>query len=260
MRKKALVALHDVAPFHLSRLGEAEKWLVRWGITRINYLYVPDYHHQREKQSENRLGNFFDWVRQDRPFQIDWILHGLHHERAPGSLKRGMSLRRLRGLIWTDKEAEFQELSRPEIRRRVETGLGIFKNDIGFAPRMFVSPAWLHDKQLNDVLQEMKFDLTEDHRSVTDLRSGRRYDAPVITWAARSPFRRLLSRTGCRILARFWSKKDLIRIALHPPDFEHPSIIRSIRRIIGSVLAERELVLYRDMSEVTDSEKAPMDS
>jgi predicted deacetylase len=252
MKKKALIALHDTAPFHLSRILKAEDCLNQWGVTKFNCLFVPDYHHQNNKRGEDEHRLFMDWTQRERALEMDWILHGLYHERDPAIHTKKTILNWLRGSIRTDKEAEFLDVSEPEIRSRLETGMGIFEKAFGFSPRVFISPAWLYKEELVEVLKELNFDFTEDHKTITALKTGKKFATPVISWSTRTAFRKQLSNLGCRVLAQRWSYCNLIRIALHPPDFDFPSVIRSIFKVIQSVLAERELLLYRDLNRVFD--------
>ena len=41
---RVLVAMHDVAPFHRQRLERAEALLAAWGVKKVLYLLVPNYH------------------------------------------------------------------------------------------------------------------------------------------------------------------------------------------------------------------------
>src|SRR5262249_30167742 len=72
-----LVALHDVAPAHAARLARAEQLLSALGVTKVAYLYVPNFHGQAAGHEDS---DFPAWCRRLRPYRVDWLLHGYFHE------------------------------------------------------------------------------------------------------------------------------------------------------------------------------------
>lgn len=250
MSKRVLVSLHDIAPFHLSRLRRAEQLLVRWGVPKISYLFVPDYHQQNQGLEKSLLSSFKQWALEEKGFSLQWLLHGYYHlETAakPGESNPKLSPKnRLKRTLLTAGEGEFLDLSPPGIRERIHKGKGFFVDFFRCAPETFVAPAWLFNPGLIPVLREQRFLMTEDHSFIYLLDSDRKIPAPVITWATRTPLRKYISRIGCPLLSRFWSGKDLVRIALHPFDFDHPATIKSIENVIKDALNKREPILYRE--------------
>jgi len=64
----------------------------------------------------------------------------------------------------------------------------------------------------------------------------------VITWATRTVTRRIGSRVVCPALATLWRTRPLIRVALHPHDFDYPATVANITQVLRALLRERELV------------------
>ena len=69
-------AIHDVTPFHLTRLKRAEALFEKWGVEKILYLLVPNYHGAHRA---DRDANFRTWCHRKRPFEIEWCQHGYFH-------------------------------------------------------------------------------------------------------------------------------------------------------------------------------------
>jgi predicted deacetylase len=237
------VSLHDVSPFHLDRLEHAEGLFAEWGLSKVSYLLIPDFHHQcRADQSPA----FVSFCRKSRPFEVEWLLHGLFHleQIPPGA--RSLRERLLRRLM-TAGEGEFLALSAEEIGARVRSGLKTFRQVLGTDPAGFVPPAWLHNKYLNDILSELGIPLWESHHGLYRSYDRKALRAPVITWATRSLMRRKSSLLACPFLSRHWRREPLLRVAVHPYDFDWPEIRRSIARVLLPLLSRRVLVHCRDL-------------
>jgi hypothetical protein len=70
----------------------------------------------------------------------------------------------------------------------------------------------------------------------------RTIDAPAITWATRSAWRRVGSRVVCPLLARRWRAHDIVRVAVHPHDLDHPATVRSIEAVLAGLRRDRQVV------------------
>lgn len=68
-------SLHDVTPFHRERIERAEACFKRWGVKKATYLLIPNYHGRYLAAS----AEFVSWCRRERPFTVDWFLHGYYH-------------------------------------------------------------------------------------------------------------------------------------------------------------------------------------
>ncbi len=241
--RKVVISLHDSTPFHLERMRRAEEVFRALGVAKIAYLFVPEYHGGYPAASD---AAFRDWCRGDRPFRIDWHLHGYYHLESAEAAAGGAGDFLKRKLL-TAGEGEFLALDADSQRRKVEAGRAAFRACLGRDPAGFVAPAWLFNQQLPGVLKEQGFRFTEDQRRMYRVDTGARMDSPVITWATRTWLRKYGSLAVCPLLQRLWSSAPVLRIAMHPFDFDHRETVASIRAVLGRALREREQAFAEDL-------------
>jgi predicted deacetylase len=240
---KLLVALHDVTPVHAARLEKAERLLTALGIRRVTYLLVPDFHASGAAHASDA---FVAWCRMARPFDVQWFLHGYFHKDVVASARRLNAADWLASKLLTAGEGEFLELRGDALRERIGAGVQSFERCLGDAPSGFVAPAWLFNSELIPALTNMSFQFTESHFRVFHLRTGRERTAPVITWATRTRLRRYGSLIVALAERRLWQAQPLLRVALHPYDFDHPATVASIARTLDAVRRDRVLATYDD--------------
>jgi len=247
-----LVALHDVTPAHAARLARAEQLLSALGVTKVAYLYVPNVHGQAAAHEDV---DFPAWCRKPRPYRVEWLLHGYFHEeqarerRTPASAPAHWFARR----FLTSGEGELLTLRGPALQERLESGVRSMARAVGSLPAGFVAPAWLYNEDLFPILQRLGIRFTESHFHVFDLQAEAVTGAPVITWASRTPVHRVSARVCASIERRLWQEKPLLRVALHPGDFDHPRIVESITRTIDALRRTRRVISYRELADTNSS-------
>ena len=247
-----LLSLHDVTPHHAGRLALAEALLRDLGVTDVTYLLVPRFH--GSWPIENDRG-FSEWCLRARPFAVRWCLHGYLHQETGRRSNDPPSIRDwLKRRLLTDREGEFLSLSAADAGTRIDRGRSSYRACLGVDPDGFVAPAWLFNAALIPSLVERAFAWTEDHRRIHDLRERRTIDAPVITWASRSRVRRWGSTHLAQRLLRRWRDAPVLRIAVHPCDFDYPSIVRDITRTIAAALRERTPGTYENVLKMSEAE------
>ena len=256
MDRYVLISLHDVTPFHLKRLQHAEKLFKDLGIVNVNYLFVPDYHSRTPTLKPGESEDYRIWINQKRPFQIQWVLHGYTH-KEPGTVTTGRlsPIASLKKRFLTANEAEFLHFDRQSTLKRIQQGRSSFVRHLKDEPKGFIAPAWLYNEHLVACLKELGFLFTENHRSIQLLPKNRHLHAPVITWATRTLWRKYSSQLVCPVLSRIWSGQKVIRIAIHPFDFDHASTVANIRKVISSVLKNRKQALYSHLISNGKSKK-----
>jgi predicted deacetylase len=243
---EVLLSLHDVAPVHHARLARAEALFTELGVRRITYLLVPDFHGSGGSELDPA---FRAWCHQERAFSVRWFLHGYtHRDDAPTERRAPLGAReRLKRRTLTGGEGEFIPLTPAEQHRRVEAGRRCFRDLLGSEPEGFVAPAWLHNPALPEILAQHGIRYHEDHRRIYHLGEGTSRRAPVITWATRTRLRRWSSTHGAPPLARICGGAPLLRLAVHPHDFDHAGTISSIRTVWRRALAAREQRFYDEI-------------
>jgi predicted deacetylase len=255
--RRLLVSLHDATPFHLPRLRKAEALFRQLGVAKVAYLFVPEYH-GRYPSAEHP--DFVEWCRSPRPFAVDWFLHGFKHletpeepaaptrravlpsEAAPGAAGDAWKRRLL-----TAGEGEFLALDEAAQRRKLQAGLASFRACLGADPAGFIAPAWLFNDGLIPLLKELGLPYTEDHRRIYRTDTGASLASPVVTWATRTFLRKYGSLVVCPLLARLWSGQPVLRVAMHPFDFDHPVTVRNIAGVLRKLLPGRVQSFTREV-------------
>ncbi len=237
-----LVTLHDVAPNHLERLEKADAMFTRLGIHKVQYLFVPEFH-GRYRASE--YPEFLDWCRQKRSMMFSWALHGYYHlERHPDdSIGVPLGFKdRLKRKFLTAGEGEFLSIDSALQKKRLAAGMEEFAKCIPKSKlEGFVAPAWLFRKNLLGLLQEAKLPFTEDHTFIYNVVRNLKIPAPVITWATRTSLYKYGSLLVCPLRAWWFNNEPVLRMALHPHDFDHIETVMSIEQLLRKLSKERFL-------------------
>lgn len=240
MRRTLLLALHDVSMFHVKRCDAAERVLADLGVEKVAYLLVPDFHARASALDPA----FVAWCQKPRPYKVEWVLHGFYHlegvdDDAPAPMPD-----------WTPadgQEAEFGTLPLSSVRRRIAEGADVFEQVIGHRPMGFIPPAWAWNDALPPALADAGIGWYEDHRRLYDLSLNRATETLVVTWATRTPLRKATSLVGTPVLERLWRGRPLVRLAVHPYDFDHPATVRSIRRVWAAALRYGQQSSYSEV-------------
>jgi predicted deacetylase len=243
--RKLVISLHDATPFHRERMAKAEAVFRRLGISKITYLLVPEYHGGYPSAGD---AGFAAFCRQPRPFGIDWHLHGYHHLESPADIAAGSGGDGWKRRFMTAGEGEFLALDAATQRKKLDAGRLAFRDCLGTDPEGFVAPAWLFNASLRPLLKEMGFRYTEDHRRMYRVDTGASLESPVITWATRTFLRKYGSLVVGPTLGRLWSKVPVLRIAMHPFDFDHAVTVANIESVLRRALAEREQAFASDLA------------
>jgi predicted deacetylase len=243
---KLVVSVHDVTPFHFKRLLKAETLCQEIGLRKLTYLFIPNYH---GCSSSKDHPDFVAWCRKDRPFQVEWYLHGYYHleDRPNQRGQDGFWRRHVKQCFLTASEGEFLSLDAEIQRRRLESGRAHFRYCLRCEPDGFVAPAWLFDSELLTLLKEAGFRYTEDRHRIFSLAGNRSLRSPVITWATRSAPHKYGSLVVCPVLSRLWKAETVLRVAIHPFDLDHHQTTASIRKVLTSLMKAREQSFYREL-------------
>jgi len=247
--RKLLVSLHDVSPRHANAVRQILAWLAQRGVPPVQLLVVPDFH------GEWPLSAYPDFCQELRAwseFGHELVLHGYHHRETPRPEQKPSGLgERFQRRFMTAGEGEFLSLSPAEADALLEKGLSMWNQaELGTWPRGFIPPAWLHRPDLDGVLWSRGFHWTENHAGLR-FRDGKRLASPVITWASRDPVRRIGSRIYCPTAVKLHAAAPLLRLAIHPHDFDHPQLIRSIDRTLRLALRERKPIGLTEIDQPT---------
>jgi predicted deacetylase len=234
-----VVSIHDVSPLTLGKTEQILEDLKKIGCASTSLLVIPD-HHRRGRISMNAA--FAWWLRERVAEGHEPVLHGYYHLReqqaADGVLKKMVTQ------SYTAGEGEFFDLSENDARERLNLGLAEF-TACGLTPTGFIAPAWLLGNEAEHAVRGLGFQYTTRIATVSDFKSGDVHSARSLVWSVRAPWRRVCSLAWNRVLALVLRNSSLLRVGIHPPDWDHAAIRNQILSITSTALAGRRAMTYQ---------------
>jgi uncharacterized protein len=238
MSRALVVSIHDVSPLTHSAVAAMLAELEQLGVDRCSLLVVPDHHHRGHFLGDE---NFCEWLRAQAGRGHEIVIHGYHHQRER---KAGESLgRKFITRVYTADEGEFFDIGEDDAARLVSRARGEFQQ-LGLDPRGFIAPAWLLSDAAERTLRKLRFEYTTRIATVLDLANGTRHRSPSMVYSTRSAWRRAVSLAWNASLFRRLREKPLLRIGIHPPDFQHAKIWHQIRACAARALNDRTPMTY----------------
>lgn len=228
-----LLAIHDVWPGNFPLVSGYLERLRSLGARRVALLAVPAFH---GGPTMDRNAEFIDWLRAEADRGSELFLHGYYHWM--GELAEGESFHGRRN-AWgrfvnrrlVDREAEFSGLPRAAQARILDDGLRVWERT-GLPLAGFVAPTW-HGSPAPERLREAGIGLWETRLRLHDLRGGGSRFVPPLAW-------NLGTSTGEPKLfgGRAWLsamlRAPLMKVALHPGDFEGPGTEKALERVFAA--------------------------
>lgn len=234
-----LVSLHDVTPRHAQAVEDILDFLKLRDIPPVPLLVVPHFHGQWSLEDHPE---FVRKLKAWRDAGHELVLHGFEHRESPEDAQvPSGAMARFKRRFLTAGEGEFLALDEGRARHRLRRGLESWSTCDLDMPRGFVAPAWLFRRHLPETLWSMGFSWTEDHHRI-HFSDRPAVECPVISWASRDPARRIGSRVFAQAALSHWSDRPLVRIALHPHDWDHPTLVRSIDETLRKALRTRRAI------------------
>lgn len=237
-RPALVVSIHDVSPLTEERVKTMLGDLENIGVGKISLLVVPNHHH-RAPILEN--AGFCRWLAEITPSPHEAVVHGYYHLRPRQS--GGGWWSSLVTEKYTAGEGEFYDLSRALAAERLETAKREFR-EAGLQACGFIAPAWLLGAEAEEAVRATGFEYTTRLGTFKDLGTGRETESQSLVWSVRTGWRRVLSLGWNGLLFRRLTESPLMRVGLHPPDWDHPAIRRQILELIRTALAGREAMTY----------------
>ena len=239
MTRLLLASIHDVSPRFEREVDDLVDRLQPHVGERMAMLVVPNHWGDAPIVPGSP---FATKLRRWADLGFEMFLHGYYHRDE--RMYRGLD--RLRARWLTAGEGEFLALPKAEAVERVRRGRALIEQVTGKPIAGFVAPAWLYGREARDALSDCSIAIAESHWRVwspanrADLARG-----PVITWASRTPARLASSLGAAAVLRR--SRAKVLRIGVHPPDVNHPALVKSIERTLSHVSANRRIGRYSDL-------------
>jgi len=233
-----VVSIHDVTPASLPRvemiLGELEKLRIR----RTSLLVIPNYH---ERLPISEHPHFSEKIRARAAKGHDIVLHGYFHKRKR---RKGESFfKRMMTRVYTSDEGEFYDISEERAMGKILKGLGDLRG-CGLNPNGFIAPAWLLSAGGEAAARSLGLQFTNRLGSTIDLQQGTSFKSQSLVWSVRSAWRVAASLKWNRRLENRLKLNPLMRLSIHPVDFDHDSVAAQILRIAGRAASERTVMTY----------------
>lgn len=239
-KRPAVVSIHDVAPVTRDASARIIAELSARGVGVCSLLVVPNYHHTGAAVNDRE---FVHWLRGMEADGHEIVIHGYFHQRPRQSNE---TLRqRFVTRFYTDDEGEFYDLGYAEAFERITRARDEF-TAAGLKPRGFIAPAWLLSPEAERAAVDAELEYTTRLTNVRDLRSGESSSARSLVYSVRNGWRRGTSLAWNSLLQRVMQNAPLLRLAIHPPDFEHPNVWRQICRTATWLAENRTPTTYRD--------------
>ena len=206
--------------------------LQKAGIEQTSLLVVPNFHKQEPLEQS---GQFIEQLRSWQNSGHELVLHS--HFHIEDVMPRNETLReKITANIYTAGEGEFYRLDKQTADSRLRAGLETFKK-LGLRTHGFIAAAWLYSHESIEAIRLNSFGYFTTLKGIQDLKSDRFIQSRAIVWSHRSAFRRLTSNLALPYMANNIIRKGtVLRLALHPPDFDHSSIKRCFFDILDIAL------------------------
>ena len=231
-----VVSIHDVSPLTCKLIFAMVGDIAAAGVDHTALLVIPN-HHSKAPIRENAA--FCDWLRRSAQMH-EVVLHGYFHSRPQ---RAGGWWDTFVTESYTAGEGEFYDLSESEAALRLERGKRQLA-ELGIEARGFIAPAWLLGREAERAVRGVGFEYTTTLRTFKDLVTGRETTSQSLVWSVRSAWRRSVSLCWNRVLARSLRHAPLLRIGLHPVDWQHDAVRRQALHLVRSALAAREAITY----------------
>jgi len=234
-----VVSIHDVSTVTRERTDEILRDLAAAGLWTVSLLVISDHHHRGLISKD---GSFREWINRQCEVGHEAVVHGFWHLReakpADGPVRRMVTG------TYTAGEGEFFDLTFEEATSRLRRAREVFSDcGLGEVPG-FIAPAWLLGDEAERAVRSMGFRYTTRIATVLDFKSAYVWNSRSLVWSVRAGWRRWCSLLWNRLVFRMESRNSLLRIGIHPPDWDHPAIKAQILAMVGAALAGRQAMTY----------------
>ena len=235
-----VVSIHDVSTVTRPMVDLIIRDLAEVGVPVTSQMIIPDHHHKGRIDADPE---FSACLRELVAKGHEVVLHGCYHLR-PVQTSEGL-VTRLVTRSYTAGEGEFYDLPFAEacdlLRQGRECLMGCGVESVGF-----IAPAWLLGKEAERAVKDAGFAYTTRIAEVLDFRHGTSHASRSMVYSVRAGWRRAVSLLWNEVLFHALRGAPLLRIGLHPPDWEHEKIRRHLLACIRSASEVRLVTTYRE--------------
>ena len=240
--RSLVVSLHDVSPLTRPVFEPMIAELRELGVERTSLLVIPDHHHRGHMLAD---AGFCCWLEGLARQGHEIVAHGYYHQRAPRPAETWRQ--RVITRVYTQGEGEFYDLSKEEAAGLLARAKEDFGKLDAPPPTGFIAPAWLLSGPAREAVREAGFRYTTFLTGVETFGPSERFiPARSLVYSPRNRWRRVCSLAWNAGLARSLRDTPLLRMGLHPPDYEHTNLWRQVRRIVGEAVNQRRVGTYEE--------------
>jgi predicted deacetylase len=238
-RRTLVVSLHDVSPRTQAVFTAMLAELAALGISRCSLLVIPDHHGGGHMLHD---AEFCGWLETLAAQGHELVIHGYYHQRSPhgGETWRDRWITR----IYTKGEGEFYDLPKAEAAALLARAQADFRQLDAPAPTGFIAPAWLLGAEAAEAVREAGLRYTTFLGGVEDFANGEFIPAQSLVYSCRNAWRRACSLAWNAALARRLRTAPLLRLSLHPPDYQHACVWQQVREAAQRFVADRTVSTY----------------
>ena len=232
-----VVSIHDVSTVTRLMVDRMIRDLAELGVPVTSLLVIPDHHHKGRVDADPE---FSAWLRDLVTKGHEAVLHGFYHLR-PVKTGEGLTTR-LVTRSYTAGEGEFYDLTYAEasdlLRQGRECLIGCGVETTGF-----IAPAWLLGMEAERAVKDAGFAYTTRIAGVMDFHRETSHASRSMVYSVRA---------GRRAVSLLWNEglfhalrgAPLLRIGLHPPDWEHEAIRRHLHACLRMASEVRLVTTY----------------
>jgi uncharacterized protein len=240
-RRALIVSLHDVSPLTRPRCVTVLDDLEDAGLRALSLLVIPDHHGRAPVRGDEAFRAWLETAARGR----EVVLHGFRHRREAPAGGDG-PLVRMVTRHYTAGEGEFFDPDAATARALLAEGLESL-GWCGFAPRGFIAPAWLLGTEALQAVRGAGFSYTTRLDRIEPLGGGRPVThARSLVWSTRAGWRRASSLAWNALLFAALRNAPVLRVGIHPPDWDFPAVRDQILGIVRRALARRTAMTYED--------------
>jgi len=236
--RAVVVSIHDVSPATRDRTEQIIEDLAASGVDRLSLLVIPDHHHRGLISSDP---TFVQWLQDQCGRRHEAVLHGFYHIR--GAEASDGPWKRLITQSYTAGEGEFFDLGEEEAFDLLMRGKSSLE-ECGVSPAGFIAPAWLLGPDAEKAVRRAGFAYTTRIGTFTDLETNRVLRSRSLVWSVRAGWRRLCSLGWNAWVWEREAANDLLRIGIHPPDWNYRAIRNQILNLSRRAAQERTPMTY----------------
>lgn len=244
-QKQLIVSFHDLHPESWECCQKFIERCKSIGTDKMSLLVIPQYH-GAPPFSENQP--FVDWLKNLPSDQFDLCLHGYYHQ---AERVRGGWFQQLKGNVYTQGEGEFYQLDKQQAQDKLEAGMRLF-HPHELKVYGFTAPAWLCSEEAKQTIRDNGFLYNTLWDGVELTHSNIFIKAPTLVYSSRNAWRRIVSKIWIDLFHWYNRNAHVLRLAVHPIDFQYPHIENHLYRVLEKALQTRTSVTYRDLIPQAD--------